>query len=300
MYIGFIRLLLLLVILVSGSSYACDEKEDCIAQSSWQLGIAIGLGVKTNPLVDGDNIPLVILPDIAWYAEKAYFDNGELGYQWLNQTKYSVETFINIDRESAYFSFFHPANILLPIDNSIATVSPGTPGSSDAIDSPDSNENSVIDNQRSLSIDDIASRKWAINAGIRGHYFVSNGEWQLTLLQDISNVHQGQSMGLQYSHRWQWRDVRIGMRIGTEWKSADLIDYYYGVSQRDTEHSDFYFKGNAGLQTYMAISVQKPINKNWSWLANIGYRRLPDSLVDSPLIERNNIRNAFLGVAYRF
>jgi len=281
---------------VSSTILACSGNETCIEKSSWQLSIALGVGVKTNPLVDGDDIPLVILPDVAWYAEKAYFDNGELGYQWLNQPKFAFETFLQLDRESAFFSFLHPVNILVQTE-SLASVSPDSPVSPGLSVSP---VEDMQNSQRSLSIDEIASRRWAINGGIRGHYFLSNGEWQLTFQQDISNVHKGQQVGLEYSHRWLWHKFRLGLRIGTDWKSARLIDYYYGVSQRDTDLTEFYFKGKSGWQTYMSINAQKPINENWSWLANIGYRRLPNALTSSPLIEQNYIHNVFLGVAYRF
>lgn len=293
LYTVLFRLLILLCIFVSGTVLACSGDETCIEKSSWHFGIAFGVGVKTNPLVDGDDIPLVILPDIAWYAEQAYFDNGELGYQWLSQPKVAFESFLQLDRERAFFSFLHPANILIPIGSSV-TDSPAPPSS------PTSPNEELPNNQRNLSIDEIASRKWAVNGGIRGHYFLSSGEWQLTFQQDISNIHKGQQVRLEFSHRLLWREFRLGLRIGTDWKSARLIDYYYGVSQKDTDLAKLYFNGKSGWQTYVSINAQKPINENWSWLANIGYRRLPDSLKRSPLIEQNNIRNVFLGVAYRF
>ena len=299
LYTAFFRLLILSCIFVSGTILACSEDETCIEKSSWHLGIALGVGVKTNPLVDGDDIPLVILPDIAWYAEKAYFDNGELGYQWISQRKFAFETFLTLDRESAFFRFLHPANILISTEGSFSDSNnvPDLPGSSVSPDSPDEN---IQNNQRSLSIDDIANRKWAVNGGIRGHYFSTVGEWQLALLQDISNVHKGQLVALQYSRKWLWRDFQMRLRLGTDWKSAALLDYYYGVSERDTTLTEYYFNGKSGWQTYLSINVLKPINENWSWLAKMSYRRLPNSLTDSPLIEQNNVSNVFLGVAYRF
>jgi len=72
----------------------------------------------------------------------------------------------------------------------------------------------------------------------------------------------GQQVSLEYSYRWLWHDFRLGLRIGTDWKNADLIDYYYDVSQRNTDFSGFYFKGKSGWQTYMSINAQKPINEN--------------------------------------
>jgi outer membrane protein len=118
--------------------------------------------------------------------------------------------------------------------------------------------------------------------------------------QDISNVHKGQQVLLEYIQRWLWQDFRLGVRIGAHWKSSRLIDYYYGVSYRDTGLTEHHFQGKSGWQTFLSISLQKPINKNWALLANIGYRRLPNSLTSSPLVEQNYIGNIFLGVAYRF
>tara|TARA_R110000751_G_scaffold116604_1_gene216247 strand:+ start:50627 stop:51487 length:861 start_codon:yes stop_codon:yes gene_type:complete len=284
---------------VSSTILACSEDDTCIEESSWHLGIAIGIGVKTNPLVDGEDIPLVILPDIAWYGEKAYFDNGELGYQWLSQPNFAFETFLTLDRESTFFSFLHPANILAPTQGS-SIASPGSPDKPDFSGPTDSDKEDILINQRSLSINDIATRKWAIHGGLRGHYFSTVGEWQLALLQDISDVHKGQLVALQYSQKWLWRDVQMRLRLGADWKSARLLDYYYGVSKRDTTLSEYYFDGQSGWQTYLSFNVLKPINENWSWLAKMSYRRLPNSLTDSPLIEQNSISSVFLGVAYRF
>ena len=90
-----LRAAALLIFLVGVKpAYACDDGQDCIEQGEWQLGIALGAGVRTNPLVDGDNIPLVILPDIAWYGESAYFDNGEAGFQWTLNDTFAHEVFV--------------------------------------------------------------------------------------------------------------------------------------------------------------------------------------------------------------
>ena len=296
MYLASYRFIILLFWFVTSAALACLADDTCVEKSSWQLGIAFGIGVKTNPLVDGDDIPLVILPDVAWYAEQAYFDNGELGYQWLNKPTFAFETFLQFDQERAFFSFLHPTNTLFPINSAAITlpVLPASPAS------PALTDELMQNSQLILSIDKIAKRKWGINGGIRGHYFLSMGEWQMTFQQDMSNLHKGQQIKLEYSHRWLWHNFRLALRVGTDWKSARLIDYYYGVSERDTDLVEFYFDGQSGWQTYISINLQKPINEKWSWLASIGYRRLPDSLTNSPLVEKNNINNIFLGVAYHF
>ncbi|MGS2721679.1 MipA/OmpV family protein [Paraglaciecola aestuariivivens] len=247
--------------------------------------MAFGLGVKTNPLVDGDNIPLVALLDLAWYGDKAYFDNGELGYQWYSQTNFAFESFLRLDEERAFFSFVHPANLLFNSDNLFPS------GADNQLPTPP---------QARLSINQINKRDWAINAGLRGHYYTINGEWALSVEQDISQVHQGNKLSLSYQHHWQFQQTQITLQLGSHWKSRQLIDYYYGVSKQDTDLRQFHFNGQAGWQHFIGLNLLKPINEKWSWIAQMQHRVLPDSLTASPLIKENSINKLFVGVAYRF
>lgn len=285
------RFLLTLIILLHTSALAetvCSSKENCIDKQSWQIGVALGLGVKTNPLVDGRDIPLVIIPDVAWYGDQAYFDNGELGLQWINDSQYSVETFILIDKERAFFSFLHPANIFSP-ENSISADFPA--------EEPFEDFKQPLNN---LSIDEIARRKWAIHAGARWHYFFDNSELTASVEHDISRVHDGQKVNIGYRYAGVWQDVNFSFSILASWKSARLVDYYYGVSEQDTDNSSLYFMGESGWQPKISFSVSKPINKKWHWLGSASYQYLPNSFTNSPLVDNNNIKRIFLGVAYRF
>lgn len=282
-----LRFLLLVVFSqISSLAFACEPEENCTSVNQWQLGVAFGVGVRTNPLVDGENIPLVILPDIAWYGESAYFDNGELGYQWIQDPQQAFSTFVHLDTERAFFSFWHPSNVFMPL-----RVEGNQDSGANVAELPDS---------PALSINAVASRDWAVNAGIRWHYYNQSGEWTLSAEQDISGVHQGGKLSLSYQHHMQWQDWKMSLKPALIWKSAQLINYYYGIDARDSVDEQFYYRATAGWQPSLTMSLQKPINEKWQWFFRASYQYLHPGMRHSPLVKQNNIQSAFFGLAYRF
>jgi outer membrane protein len=267
---------------------ACETGEDCIDESSWQIGVAVGLGVRTNPLVDGDAIPLVILPDVAWYGESAYFDNGELGFQWLAQDKFSFETFISLERERAFFSFWQPANIFIS-SPAFTTDSPGIPS-----------EDNQSPATPPISVDQVANRQWSINAGIRAHYRLQSSEWLVSALSDVSNVHNGSQFSVSYINTWQRQNWKITVIPKLTWKSSALIDYFYGISERDKVNEAYFYEGTSGWQPSIAVVATKKINPQWQWILRAKLQKLHTGMSDSPLVEDNSIRSVFAGVGYQF
>lgn len=282
-----ITILVILFIFTRPSFAGCNSGKDCVAPGEWQLGIAMGLGVRTNPLVDGNDIPLLFLPDIAWYGDNAYFDNGELGYQWHEDMTFSFESFIAINRERVFFSFWHPANILIPTSNLGVSTVVGP----EEVANPDTTK---------ISIEDIASRRWAIDGGVRIHIHQDKGEWRLALSTDVSSVHNGQQVALSYIHDWQWLSWHLSLTPSLVWKSSSLINYYYGLSAKDKVELQAYYNGRGGWQPAISVSASKKIDEHWQWLVFASFQALNKGMSDSPLVEADNISSVFFGMAYKF
>lgn len=268
------------------SVVASDEVN--VTTHEWQLGVAMGIGVKTNPLFDGDNIPLLLIPDIAWYGEAFYFDNGELGYQLQLSKRMAIEGFVTPDTERAFFSFRHPANVF-------ALPNMSTSGLHEL---PNINDDEGT--QFDVSKDDVASRDWTMNAGLRIHYFLKQKEWQIAYQHDALSVHNGGKFSLHYRQHWQISEWKLSANVDIIWKSSKLLDYYYGIDERDGLDFRYHYNVDSGWQPRVGITASRPLSENWAILGMFSYQRLHASLSDSPLIKDNNIRSAFLGVAYRF
>lgn len=264
-----------------------DCEKDCIETNQWHLGLAIGIGVKTNPLQDGDNIPLVLLPDIAWYGENAYFDNGELGYQWQLQNQDSVSTFVSFNRERAFFSFWHISNILNPVEGNSFLVGEGP-----AI--------SAAPEQREVSLDDISSRKWSLDGGLRWQHQLAIGTVSASIKTDVSGVHNGQQLDFTYRFNWQHNQWRFGLSPGISWKSQKLLDYYYGIGPEDNVGLEYLYQAEAGWQPQLEFNTIYPIAENWQLLLKLGYQWLNKGMYQSPLVKDKKVQSFFLGVTHQF
>ncbi|MBN7821483.1 MipA/OmpV family protein [Bowmanella yangjiangensis] len=276
----FLISILLAGLVVSQNAIACEQ--DCIDTNQWQIGVAIGAGVRTNPLVDGDNIPLVILPDIAWYGEHFYLDNDELGYQLKNDADWALEGFVNINKEAANFAFWHPANLFSNMSMNSGFIGPSA------------------EVKRSVSKDDVATRHWSVNGGVRMHWRHDNGELKASVATDVSGVHNGQQVELNYSYSTNLGSWRWSITPGLIWKSATLVDYYYGLDDRDGVDTFLYYEGRSGWYPSLALQLARPLAENWLLLASMSWTKLHKGMTDSPLLEERNIRGLFVGVAYQF
>lgn len=285
-------LLACLFALLSNSAMASEQhcaQQDCITANSWQLGLAIGVGARSNPLVGGDDIPLILLPDIAWYGEAFYFDNGELGYQWAPSPTTSIEWFIAPNTEKANFSFWHTANILIPAASLGANVPDGS--SQPDGDQPDEYE---------LNIDDIESRRWAVDSGARVQWYKNNHQLRITAKTDVSGVHSGHQMGLEYRYRISFDNWRFGFNTSATWQSAELVDYYYGIASQDTDNENLFYTGRAGINYSIGLSANYRLTEQWQMLLRTEITQLHSGMTDSPIINETNIATSFVGLAYRF
>src|SRR4051794_14715278 len=64
------------VITAPATAAAAVEKPE----RHWRLGVALGYGERTNPLIQSKKIPVLVDVDIAWFGERWFFDNGDVGF----------------------------------------------------------------------------------------------------------------------------------------------------------------------------------------------------------------------------
>lgn len=298
--VAILLLIVLLLPMIGKANEACADETECVPVDTWQVGLAIGVGVKSNPLVDGDNIPLILLPDIAYYGESWYWDNTEVGYQWTASSSFSFETFVSANAERAFFSFADISNILSP--SSLGSLALPENGLSSTIDveMPETINPGDTFPTEPVSVDDIADRDWAVDMGFRLHWLLAQSEWTLSLKTDVSKVHKGNQLRLAYQYFWQLDKLRIKTSVFADWKSSNLIDYYYGVDERDGVLPFSFYDGKAGWQPGVQISLSREINDSWNFIAFASHQRFHKGMYRSPLVHEKHTSSIFVGAVYRF
>ena len=92
--------------------------------------------------------------------------------------------------------------------------------------------------------------------------------------------------------------LRLG--VGVNWQSADLINYYYGIGDKDNVDPSFYYHTNSGLNPFVSVNFAKHLSQHWKFHSFVRYEKLSSEVKNSPLVNDKNITSAFIGVVYAF
>jgi outer membrane protein len=287
------------------SSTCSQASEHCIEIGQWQVSLAVGGGVLTNPLQGGENIPLVLVPYISYYNERFFLENTTLGYTFQEAETFDVSAILELNAEQKYFNRLHAGN-LIGVDgalseggNSEVPTSPETDGPLDLF--PDTDK--PVEPKRLPTIDDIAKREWAIDAGVLAHWYI--GEQHKITAQwshDVSGVYKGQHVKASYKYQLPVLDLpaKLQLSVGFDWQSAELIDYYYGLNSKDKVDKAYYYQGTHGVSPFLGAAFNYRINKQWQFKFSAKRTYLSNAITDSPLVNDKHQDYLFIGGLYEF
>ena len=254
-----------------------------------EISISLGGGVLTNPVANKSSIPLVILPSIKYYRQNVFFDNGIVGYTFNPTQNFQISAIAKPNFENLFF-----------VESSaIASVLVGFRGLSEA-------QLESLQADEYLFEDDFAirDRKWAFDAGFQANWFVDE-KLHLTLnyVHDVTNVYKG-SNGLARMDYVLLKEPKSKLLLtissGFEWKSANLINYYYGIDERDDVPDFFHYQTSSAFTPFFSLKVKQQFTENWRLLGLFKKEFLGNNISDSPIIVDDTIETFFVGLEYAF
>ncbi len=262
------RLTPIMVLLTLAANAAADNEE-----SRWRLGAAFGYGERSNPLIQSDDIPIYVDVDIAWFGDHLFFDNGDLGVTFADNDVLTASVVARVNTDRVFFGHTDTRFVVfdalgLPLAEAVEFQPP--------------------------------DRNHAIELGVE---LLTDGQWgalQLTAFHDVSGTHEGYELYADYSYGYRKNRFYIEPAIGASYKSADLNNYYWGVTPEEAGVAVLPYEAGAGINWHARLGLGYQLSRHWSLSLVAEYEHLNSEASASPIVEEDDVLGYFAGVVYRF
>src|SRR5690606_13301038 len=252
-------------------SVLCDDAADPERRSPWRVGVAFGYGERSNPLIQSDDIDILIDIDVAWFGKRWFFDNGDVGYTLRDDERFTLSIIGRINSDRVFFS------------------------------KTDTEHVSIFSfGAESVAQIDVPDRDYAFEVGAE---LLTDGDWgylQIAAHQDASDRHHGYELYANYGRpirrgRWSFEPS-----FGFAWKSADLNDYYWGVRPEEAGIFLPEYRAGSGLNAHARFIASYRIDRHWMLVMAADYERLSKQAARSPLVAERGVRGGFAGIGFQF
>src|SRR5690242_7288314 len=158
-------------------------------EKNWRFGVALGMGERTNPLVQSEDIPVIVDLDIAWFGERWFIDNFDLGFELFDRARFTLNMVARVNSDRAFFGKTNTKYINFSYMGG-GMIGPAVdPGTGGLLEQPVKFKP--------------PKRDYAIEAGLE---MLMDGEWGMAALRafhDVSGTHHGYEIAADYGYRWE-------------------------------------------------------------------------------------------------
>jgi len=80
--------------------------------------------------------------------------------------------------------------------------------------------------------------------------------------------------------------------VGFTWKSANIVNYYYGAPG--------IYDGGAAFDPFVKLGFSRPLKGKWKLTGFVETERLANAITDSPIVNARFVTTTFVGAMYTF
>jgi MipA family protein len=245
--------------------------DECVAVGGWNFSLAFGAGVRTNPLVNSDDIPLVVIPHFSYYGKRLFIDDFDLGFTFTESDTNTLSLVASPGYDRVYFYRSDLQNIFVG----------GLPGNSEGENV--GNPGKVQFPPRYRRVTYLAGPEWTFKyLGVTG---------QIDVLQEITGQN-GQEVRAALGIPVMASKGTLSTNIGITWKSAAIVNYYYGATN--------IYEGGSALNPFLKLGYILPLEGKWRFNAFVEYERLGSAIANSPIVAEHHVATVFVGAIYKF
>jgi len=259
-----------LIAAAAAAPVLCDDA-GTEAGSLWEIGIAMGYGERTYPLVQSDDIDILVDIDIAWYGDRWFFDNGDVGFTVRDGRRTTLNLIGRLNSDRIFFSKTDTEHVSL-FGFGVESV--------ERIVVPD--------------------RDYAFEIGVE---LLSDGDWgrlQVSAHHDASGRHDGYEVYASYGRPARHGRWLFEPSFGFAWKSRELNDYYWGVRPYEASTLLPEYEAGSGFNTHARFVAGYQLARHWTFIVATEHERLSSEAARSPLVAERSVRSGFAGFRYTF
>lgn len=286
---------------LAATAFACEQGQgDCVEVGKWEVSVGLGVGVRTNPLADSDDIPLFIVPQINYQGERFFIQNLDLGMiLWQSETQ-QLNLLATPSYDQVFFHRWSPSNFFIE-GSTLATAGKDTGGGKNPVvtEGDGGDRELVAPEFMPLRERDLRDRHMAGLAGIEYSWSSSLVDLQIQYLTDFTQIHSGEELRIALAKQWRYGKHQWLASVGANWQSREVVNYYYGVSDAEADERGAYIT-DAALSPLLRLDWNYELNARWDLRVLASYRFLPDEISASPLINDNKVITVFVGGVYHF
>jgi outer membrane protein len=252
-------------------------------KSNWQLSLALGVGTRTNPVMDNDNIPLIVIPHISYQGEHFFIQNLDFGYSFFQDETQQLSVLLTPSYDQI---FFNDEGINNFIDTS---------GFASAV----KNGPTVEFISKDIDKRQLHKRYMAGLAGLEYSRVLNGFDVQLQILRELTDYYDGNEVRIAFSKGISLGKNDVKLTVGANWQDAATLNYFYGLSETEAS-GGLYYSAKSGVTRLLRFDWSYEIDEHWSLRFFTSYRHLSHSVSSSPLVTSNNVITAFAGGVYHF
>jgi len=237
------------------------------------IRLSFGAGTRTNPVVGRDDIPLFVIPQVSYYGRRFFLESLEPGVTLYESDAHTFNLIATPGFDRVFFARKDLQNII------VAGATAG--GVTDSPHPPPRVDQSYPVGQRHTTY--LAGPEWMF----RYRSFIG----QVNALYEVTGRHKGYEMRAAVSAPLIQTHQSLVVNAGWTWKSAESVNYYYGVENL--------YKADSAFNPFIKLSYSLPLSERWTLTAFVHYEYLDDAIVDSPIVSDREVVTAFAGFNFK-
>ena len=162
---------------------------------------------------------------------------------------------------------------------------------------PRENEHEPNDSE---ALNGMHRRDDSFDAGFNIQLNKSWGILEMAVSGDVTSTHDGYEIKTSYSYPWIKGRWLFKPALGVSYLSKQLVGYYYGIQNSEQTIDRTAYSGNAGVNSFIEISIFYAFSETWTFIAGMEYWYLDDAITESPIVDESYEASVFSAITYSF